>query len=224
MVKALPCGGRGFFALKMNIAEKYTAERNRLEQNRSLDWSSYKREFTAAGELLQPLTVQNWFDLTLAQSAVITGDALTVDSVIDYVWRNSARHTGNRYLKEWRLYFLQRRVEKAFNAADSAAALIKVIFEHVKEAFDEFPQAMSGGESGAKNAMPAVTGEAQMLDEIAHRYGMRPQDVLLMPLRQAFALQRTIRLATIPEYKLLEPQSLRTIKSEYLQELNNGIK
>ena len=208
----------------MNIAEKYTAERNRLEQNRSLDWSSYKREFTAAGELLQPLTVQNWFDLTLAQSAVITGDALTVDSVIDYIWRNSARHTGNRYLKEWRLYFLQRRVEKAFNAEDSAAALIKVIFEHVKEAFDEFPQAMSGGESGAKNAMPAVTGEAQMLDEIAHRYGMRPQDVLQMPLRQAFALQRTIRLATIPEYKLLEPQSLRTIKSEYLQGLNNGIK
>ena len=63
-----------------------------------------------------------------------------------------------------------------------------------------------------------------MLDEIAHRYGMRPQDVLQMPLRQAFALQRTIRLATIPEYKLLEPQSLRTIKSEYLQDLNNGIK
>ena len=209
----------------MNIAEKYTAERKRIEQNRSLDWSSYSREFTAAGELLQPLTVQNWFDLTLAQSAVITGDALTVDSVIDYIWRNSARRTDNRFLKEWRLYFLQRRVEKAFNFAESAAALIKVVFEHVKEAFDEFPQAMaSGGESGAKNAMPAVTGEAQMLDEIAHRYGMRPQDVLQMPLRQAFALQRAIRLATIQEYKLLEPQSLRTIKSEYLQELNNGIK
>ena len=61
-----------------------------------------------------------------------------------------------------------------------------------------------------------------MVDEIASRYSINPEEVLKMPLRRAFALQRTMRMATITDYKLLEPQSLRDIKSKYLNSLNNG--
>jgi len=61
-----------------------------------------------------------------------------------------------------------------------------------------------------------------MIDELATRYSLHPDDILQMPLRKAFSLQRTIRLSTIPGYKLLEADSLRELKSKYLNSLNNG--
>jgi len=81
---------------------------------------------------------------------------------------------------------------------------------------------MSSASSRKKNAMSSVSGNASMIDEIANRYAMHPEQVLQMPLRRAFSLQRIIRSATIPDYRILEPASLRAIKSKYLQELNNG--
>jgi hypothetical protein len=205
----------------MTIAEKYQAERERLQLNRTLDWSTFSREFIAAGETLKPMTVQVWFDLLAIKSPILSAEGLTAEAVTDYVWRNCKRHTRRIWLKEWRLYWLQRRIEKAIDDEAECEALLNVIFDHVKDAFDEFPSS-SGASTRQVNSMSGTSGEAAMLDEIAHRYGMNPQDVLKMPLRRAFALQRTIRLATIPEYKLLEPDSLRAIKSEYLNSLNNG--
>ncbi len=205
----------------MTIAEKYQSERERLELNRTLDWSTFSREFIAAGETMVPMTVQVWFDLLAVKSPILSAEGITLDSVTDYVWRNCKRHTGQTWIKEWRLYWLQRRIEKALSKESSADALLTVIFDHVKESFDEFPSS-PGATSRQVNSMPGASGEASMVDEIASRYGMNPTDVLKMPLRRAFALQRTIRLATIPEYKLLEPDSLRAIKSEYLNNLNNG--
>ena len=206
----------------MTIAEKYQAERERLELNRTLDWSTFSREFIAAGETLVPMTVQVWFDLLAVKSPILSAEGLTAEAVTDYIWRNCKRHTRNVWRKEWRLYWLQRRVEKAIDDEKECDALLTVVFDHVKEAFDEFPSTAAGATTRQVNSMPGASGEASMLDEIAHRYGINPQEVLKMPLRRAFALQRTIRLATIPEYKLLEPDSLRAIKSEYLTNLNNG--
>lgn len=205
----------------MTIAEKYQSERERLELNRTLDWSTFAREFKAAGEVLKPMTVQVWFDLLAVKSPILTGEGLTEEALIDYIWRNCKRHTRNRTLKEWRLFWIQRRVDKALRDDDEAEALFKVVFTHVKETFDEFPST-SNATASQRNAMPSASGEAAMLDEIAHRYGISPEEVLKMPLRRAFALQRTIRMATIPNYKLLEPDSLRAIKTEYLNSLNNG--
>ncbi len=206
----------------MTIAEKYQAERERLELNRTLDWSTFSREFIAAGEVLDPMTVQVWFDLLAVKSPILSAEGLTAEAVTDYIWRNCKRHTRNVWLKEWRLYWLQRRIEKALSDEAESDALLTVVFDHVKEAFEEFPSTAAGSTSRQRNAMPGASGEASMLDEIASRYGINPLDVLKMPLRRAFALQRTIRLATISEYKLLEPDSLRAIKSEYLTNLNNG--
>jgi hypothetical protein len=206
----------------MTIADKYQAERERLELNRTLDWSTFDREFIAAGETLVPMTVQVWFDLLAVKSPILSAEGLTIEAVTDYIWRNCKRYTANPWLKEWRLFWIQRRVERCMNKDDEADALLSVIFEHVKETFDEFPTSLQKAGAASTNAMPGASGEAAMLDEIAHRYGISPEAVLTMPLRRVFALQRTIRMATIPEYKLLEPDSLRAIKSEYLKNLNNG--
>lgn len=206
----------------MNILDLYEQERQRLEINRSLDWSTFRKQFFVAGEELMPMKVQTWFDLLLVKSPVVTNQEITVECMIDYIWRNCKKHTDNKILKEWRLFWLQRRVLKCLSKIETTESLVKVVVEHIKDSFDEFPECKDTAAAANSNAMSGITGEASMLDEIANRYGINPMDVLEMPLRRAFALQRTIRTALVPDYKLLEPESLREIKSQYLNQLNNG--
>jgi len=214
--------GQGFF-VKMTLTEKYQKERQKLELNRSLDWSSFGVQYIVAGERINPLTVGTWFDLMIVKSPIITQDEITVESIVDYIWRNSPRRTTNTLLKEWRLFWLQRRVEKDLRKEETALSLIRVLKEHVKSAFDEVPESKAMLKDAHSNRMLDVAGEVAMVDEIANRYAMPPRDVLAMPLRQAFSLQRAIRVVSIPDYHLLEPASLRAIKSEYLKEINNHV-
>jgi len=206
----------------MTIAEEYQAERERLELNRQLDWSSYSKDYIVAGETLVPMTVQNWFDLLAIKSPLLYSNEPTVASIVDYVWKNSKRFTKNNIIAQWRLLWLQRRVIKSLRDKKEGPAMIIVLTEHIKSSLDEFPTDASGSSSGKSNRVSPVSGEASMIDELAARYSMNPEDVLKMPLRRAFSLQRTIRLSTIPGYKLLEADSIRAIKSKYLQSLNNG--
>lgn len=206
----------------MTIAEQYQAERGKLEINRQLDWSTFSKDYIVAGETLVPMTVQTWFDMLAIKSPMIHSNEPGVDAIIDYIWRNSQRHTENKWLREWRLFWLQRRVIKTLKNKSEGAALIMVLSEHLKSSLDEFPIDSGKATQKKRNSMPAVAGEASMIDELAHRYSLHPDEVLNMPLRRAFSLQRTIRISTIPGYKLLEPDSLRAIKSKYLQSLNHG--
>jgi len=206
----------------MTIEQQYQEERDKLELNRSLDWSTFSHEYIAAGETIEPLTVQAWFDLLAVKSPILTDDKPCVESVVDYIWRNSKRRTTNPLVKQWRLFWIHRRVSKALSKPGDSSVLMMVIFEHIKHAFDEFPIDASQSTEKKVNSMSSISGEAALIDEIAHRYSIHPSEVLKMPLRRAFTLQRTIRTCTIPDYKLLEPESLRAIKSEYLNSLNNG--
>jgi len=213
-------GEASFF--QMTIPEQYEQERQKLETNRSLDWSTFRKEFFAAGEELMPMTVQTWFDLLLVQSPIVMNQEITVESVIDYIWRNCKRYTDVKILKEWRLYWLQKRVLKCLSKPETSESMVRVVCQHVEDSFAEFPECKDTAMAAGNNTMSGISGEASMLDEIAHRYGMNPMDVLSFPLRRAFSLQRTIRTALIPEYKLLEPASLREIKSQYLNSINNA--
>lgn len=204
----------------MTIAEQYTAERDRLELNRSLDWSTYSRTFKAAGETLKPLTVQAWFDLLAVKSPILTGAGLTVESIVDYIWRCSSRHTSNVLLKEWRLWWIHSRVNKCLDTTEGAAALMGVLNRHIGDAFDEYPEQMQSGNVSNRTAMSNACGEAYLVDELAHRYGVSPELVLTWSLRKAFQLQKVIRTVTNPEYKTLEPRSLLNIKSDFLKQQN----
>ena len=206
----------------MTIAEEYQAERERLELNRQLDWSSYSKEYIIAGEHITPMTVQTWFDMLAVKSPMLYSNEPTLAAIIDYLWKHSKRHTDNTWLREWRLFWLQRRVVKSLKHAEDGPALIIAICEHIKTSLDEFPTDANGSSSGKPNRISPVSGEASMIDELAARYSMHPDEVLKMPLRRAFSLQRTIRLSTIPGYKLLEADSIRALKSKYLNSLNNG--
>ena len=206
----------------MTIAEEYQAERERLELNRQLDWSSYSKEYIIAGEPITQMTVQTWFDMLAVKSPMLYSNEPTLDAIVDYLWKNSKRHTDNTWLREWRLFWLQRRVVKSLKHAEDGPALISAICEHIQSSLDEFPIDASGSSMGKTNRIAPASGEAAMVEELAARYSMPPEDILKMPLRRAFSLQRTIRLSTIPGYKLLESDSLRALKSKYLNSLNNG--
>jgi len=206
----------------MTIAEEYQAERDRLELNRQLDWSTFSKDYIVAGEKLRQMTVQTWFDLLALKSPMLYKEEPTLESIVDYVWRNSTRFTENRWVKEWRVFWIYRRVLKSIRKTSDGMDMITTVCEHLKSSLDEFPTDANGSSSGKTNKIAPVSGEASMIDELATRYSMNPEDVLKMPLRRAFSLQRTIRLSTIPGYKLLEADSIRAIKSKYLQSLNNG--
>lgn len=222
MVSALlACfAGKAFF-VKMTTAEEYQAERNRLELNRALDWSSFSAEFILAGEKLNAMTVGVWFDLLAVKSSMLYSDNPTISSIVDYVWRNSKKNTGNKLIKEWKLFWIDTKIRRCLKSKDRDL-FIEALYAHLNYSLDEFPEDMSSASSRKKNAMSSVSGNASMVDEIANRYSMNPEDVLHMPLRRAFSLQRIIRTATVPDYRTLEPASLRAIKSKYLEELNNG--
>ena len=206
----------------MDIAAAYEKEREELELNRSLDWSTFSRDYIVAGIKLEPMTLQTWFDLLALKSPLLYGKTPTLDVLTDYIWRNKGKNPSNRLIVFWQLSRLKRKVFKLLKNEVEGIALLRVIHQHVKNSLDEFPSEANQKSTRKVNSMSSVSGEASMVDEIAHRYSMNPEDVLKMPLRRAFALQRTIRVSTIPGYKLLEPDSIRAIKSEYLNSLNNG--
>jgi hypothetical protein len=168
------------------------------------------------------MTVQVWFDLLAIKSPLLYSDEPTVEAIVDYIWRNSSRYSASGWLKEWRIFWLYRRVIKSIKKKKEGASLVYVLCEHLKNSLDEFPIDQSTATSKKVNSLPVISGEASMIDELASRYSIHPEDVLAMTLRRAFSLQRTIRMSTIPGYKLLEPDSLRAIKSKYLNSLNNG--
>lgn len=205
----------------ISIEQKYQNERDRIEQTRNLDWSSFGAEYTVAGEKLGPMTVQTWIDLLVLKSPVLYGEALTLETVVDYIWRHSLRRTENRFLRFWRLFSIERRVARGMRRYDME--MLRVLIEHANSSLEEYPAGGAKSNSIKRtNTMPGISGPASMVDEIASRYSLHPDEVLNMPLRKAFALQRVIRIATVPDYELAEPDSLRKIKSEYLNKLNNG--
>jgi hypothetical protein len=213
--------GQGHF-FKMNIAQEYQEEREKIELNRTLDWSTFSKDYIVAGEKLKPMTVQVWFDLLALKSPMIYGDEPTVEAIVDYIWRNSVRYKESGWIKDWRVFWLYRRVFKSIKNTADGMDMVAVLCEHLKTSLDEFPTDQSTATSKKVNSLPVISGEASMIDELASRYSIHPEDVLAMTLRRAFSLQRTIRMSTIPGYKLLEPDSLRAIKSKYLNSLNNG--
>ena len=200
-----------------DIQIKYSLERERLETNRALDWSSFHPEFIIAGEEVEPMTVKVWFDLLAIKSPILYADAPTPEAIVDYIWRNSVRNTRRKWLKFWRLWRIERRVHKMLGKEQGVDMMVALL-EHVKYSLEEYPADMNSNKARRKNSMSAISGAASMLDEIAARYSLNPAEVLEMPLRRAFSLQRIIRSTTIPDYKPLEPESLRAIKSEYLNQ------
>jgi len=191
----------------------------RIAENRLLAWSSASNVVKLGKVPLQPLTAKAWIDLKLVDNAIACGGKPTDQDVLEYLWRNSSGYSPDANTASEKA---KRKIGFTF-AKTEAGELLKLVYRHINDAFVELPQSIkcSNGVS-RNNTMPAIEGMIGAIDEVASRYGQNPIDVLTWPLNRIFQLQKAIRLATIPDYKLAEPQLIKAIKQEILTELNNG--
>ena len=203
-----------------HLIAEYNEESARITQERLLAWSSASVCQSICGVEMEPLTARAWVDLRLAENAFVIGGVPTTQDVCAYYWRNSAQYAAKRT-------HLTEKAQEALGATLGKQDLENVIlaaYEHSRAAFEEIPVSTgtNGGKVSRNNGLPAVEGIVCAVDEVAHRYGRDPADVLDWPLNRIFQLQKAIRIATIENYKLAQPESLMNLRREYLTELNNG--
>jgi len=212
--------GKAFFIMIDQLAEDLEFAKNKILENRLLAWSSISNKNKNNKILLLPLTGKAWVDLQIIQNKFVCGGIPTDEDVMQYLWRNSEKYTSK---SSWRSNKAKKNIGYIFGKSKPGHYL-KVVYKHVSEAFQELPKNISqqSNSFSRSNKIDAVSGIVSAIDEVAARYGQNPTNVLTWPLNRVFQLQKAIRIATIPNYKLAEPEIIKTIKKEIIKELNNG--
>ena len=197
----------------------YIEERGRVSRNRKRVFSSIGNADTIAGFEVRPLTARAYLDLELVDNDMLNGDASDT-GIKQYIFRNHVSYPLGRIRK----FFVESRIEKLLRVEDSEMELVKGIFQHVSDAFTEMPQSAGDGSFHRSNKLGAVDGMVGSIHEVAAYHGQSSDKVADYPLCKIFAIQKAGRMATVPNYKVLEPKSLRDIKTLHLNNLNDGKK
>ena len=199
------------------LAQKYRDESARIREARLVAWCSTSDSLSICGVECGPLTARAWVDLSLESNLILEGGEPTRGDVCAYIYRSSKHYIiGNaRKVKK-----AHKRIIKAYMRTHSIIALAEC-YQHLADAFQEIPRTQSMSNS-INNRFPDIEGIVASVDEVAARYGTSPDEVMDWPLNRIFQLQKAARLATIPEYKLRQPESLLEIRREFLNVKNNG--
>lgn len=192
----------------------------RILKHRLLAWCSDKGETVVDEITLLPLTGKAWVDLKVVGNKFVCEGNPTDDDIMQYLWRNSDKYNSNTNRKTNKA---KQRIGYLFGKSEPNKYL-EIVYIHINQAFEELPQGVNskGNSFGWSNTMEAIDGIVGAIDEVAARYGQNPTTVLNWPMNRIFQLQKAMRLATIPDYKLSEPKLIKMIKNEILKELNNG--
>lgn len=211
--------GRVFFNMLDELKKDLDAAIDKIAENRLLAWSSGAEAIFNDKINLKPLTAKAWVDLKLVGNAFIIGGKPSDQDVLEYIWRNHPNYTSEKTAESEKI---KRKIGYIFSKTD-AKELLDAVYDHINDAFAEMPVGINT-KSGflRNNTIQPIEGMIGAIDEVAARYGQNPIDVLTYPLNRIFQLQKAIRIATIPDYKLAEPTLIRTIKQEILTEINNG--
>jgi len=199
------------------LKQKLAEETQKILQNRLLAWATGCDEFDLMGISLRPLTGRAWIDLRLIENALVCQGEITDDEIMAYIWRNSKKYSFKKSRKaekeKKKIGFLYEK----FNSE-----ILALVFEHLDFAFQEVQSSSQSGNSisYSNQIIEDVDHMIKAVDEVAARYGQNPIEVLDWPINQILQFQKALRLSTIPDYKLKEPESIRKIKSEILTELN----
>jgi hypothetical protein len=201
------------------LTSQYNAETERLELLRLATWSSVAMQADILGLPCRPLTLQAWIDLKAARNAVFMAAVPSIGDLSAYIWRNHEGYAP-RYDVDTRR--IQEDITQAIKSAGDVETAAEVI-EHFNDAFSETPEDTNPKASQSRSmGFPAIMDAVAVIDEIGNRYGMRPAEVLTMPMAQIFHLQKVIRAKTIEGYKPAQPETLRRLSGRILEEMNNG--
>lgn len=199
------------------LAERYREEEKRLKTVRLLSWCSVSRDINLVGVDCDLLTPRAVVDLNLAGNKILCGGVPTVADSAAYIWRVSKAYlTGNG----WRAKKRQKKVIwKVYKAGPLKS--VTAAYDHMAEPFCEMPRSGSVSKRSEKDRFPDIDGMVGAVEECAARYGQDPAIVFDWPLIRVFQLQKALRLATIPDYKLRQPETLMEIRREFLKNLSN---
>ena len=202
------------------LAEDLEYAKARILKNRLSAWCSDKGETVIDKITLLPLTGKAWVDLKVVGNKFVCEGKPTDNDIMQYLWRNSDKYDANSNRKTIKA---KQYIGYLF-AQSEPGEFLKIVYNHINAAFGELPESIkvTGQSFSRENKIPAIDGIVGAIDEVAARYGQNPQDVLNWSMNRIFQLQKAIRLATIPNYKLAEPKLIKMIKQEILQEINNG--
>ena len=202
------------------LAKDLDLAQKRIYRNRLLAWCSWEGKLTYNKINLLPLTAKAWVDLKIVENKFVCMGEPTNNDVMQYLWRNSDQYNANANRKTRKA---KQRIGYLFGKSEPGEYL-KIVFKHINDAFEELPESISqkGSSHNWKNTIQEIDGIVGAIDEVASRYGQNPLAVLNWPLNRIFQLQKAMRLATIPDYRLAEPKLIKMIKDEILKELNNG--
>lgn len=200
-----------------DLNAEYEAAKQRIEDLRSVSWSSGYKDYNICGIKVKPLTVQAWIDLRAIKNPILDSSVNLVkyQDIANYLWRNSVHYSSKRtLLSDWRYWKIERTVKKC----DVSSSVL----EHIEDAFEECPNEVSDRSYFRSNGVPKIDDITFAISEIAHHYGQMPHNITNIPMLHLFQLQKAVRLSTIPGYKLAEPNRIHKINSQILERLNNG--
>lgn len=191
----------------------------RIIENRLLAWCSGNHAQSIGKLALLPLTGQAWVDLKIIDNKMVCDGEPNESDLMEYIWRNSEDYSPEASATTEKA---KRKIGHLFGKSENDE-LIKTVLRHLNDAFAEIPEHVDASSKtfSRDNRMPAIEGIIGAIDEVAARYGQNPSEVLQWSMNRIFQLQKAIRLATIPDYKLAEPRLIKMIKQEILTEINN---
>jgi len=202
------------------LTKELEAAKAKIAANRLLAWSSDNGARNFGKLTLIPLTVKAWVDLKLVGNAVVCGSEPVDQDVLEYLWRNSEKYDANSCAASEKY---KRKIGFLFNKSDPSQ-LLELVYSHINDAFAEMPICANVSKQlfSRDNRVVPIDSIVAAIDEVSSRYGQNPANVLSWPLNRVFQLQKAIRIATIPNYKLAESHLIKSIKQKILTELNNG--
>ena len=201
----------------IDLNREYTQETERIQTARDLLWSSLPAVQPYGRFNLVPLSLRGWIDLRVTGNAFLSGTVPTSEDIEAYAWRNSVHFTASKNLISWMRKALIRRVVKNGNFLE----MVIELHDHLRDAFEEAPHTADNGGISRTSGMQPVDSTTAAIDEIASRYGLAPVAVIDYPMARIFGLQKAIRQATVPDYKPVLPEAIRSLNSKILEELNN---
>ena len=184
----------------------------KIYKNRLMAWCSNEGESFIDKITLLPLTGKAWIDLKVVGNKFVCEGRPTDNDIMQYLWRNSDKYDANSNKKTIKA---KQRIGYLF-AKSEPGKFLKIVYDHINAAFEELPESskIKSESVNRKNTMEEIEGIVGAIDEVAARYGQNPATVLNWSMNRIFQLQKAIRLATIPDYKLAEPKLIKMIKQQ----------
>ena len=157
------------------------------------------------------ITVSDWIALDYVGCPYVCGGTPDIADAALMLWRLSPRYRPGSRLGRWlhtrKVRNLVRRVGKL--------RVIAAARDYVLDSFQDSP-----GGAGNALSVPSVHWAVYLVGVLARTFSWSPDNILQMPVSQAFQFMRHIELANNPKAVLFNPSD--RVRGEWLRQQNQA--